>query len=317
MVLYGDIVSIIKGMIKAQKPMNQVLYALIPIAAASVYFFGWRSLCMLAVVNIFACLSEYCFAKYYKNQVTAAVFVTGTLFALSLPPNLPYWMAVVGIVFGVVFGKMVFGGFGKNIFNPAIAGRAFIYINFTTQMNGRWFKPVGGDVGGLSSYTSDAICSATPMQAIKAGEIVSNWNLLLGNTAGCFGETCAILLILGGIYLMWKKTANYRLVVSCLGTFLILQSALYFSGVKDAIPPLQALLSGGFMFGLVFMVTEPVSAPKTNPGRWIYGGLIGILTVLMRTFSIWPEGMMFAILIGNMFAPLTDYFVNEIKSKGK
>jgi RnfABCDGE-type electron transport complex D subunit len=306
-----------QSVIKWQKPMNQVLYALIPVILASIYFFGWRSLCMLVVVNLFAFLSEYCFAKYYKNQVTAAVFVTGTLFALSLPPNLPYWMAVIGIVFGVVFGKMVFGGFGKNIFNPAIVGRAFIYINFTTQMNGRWFEPVAGKLGGLVNYTTDAICSATPMQVVKAGESMSLIDLLVGNTAGCFGETSALLLILGGIYIIWKKVANYRLIVSCLGTFLILQSALWFSGVKESIPPLEAMLSGGFMLGLIFMVTEPVSAPKTNIGRWIYGGLIGVLTVLIRTFSIWPEGMMFAILIGNMFAPLTDFYVKELTGKKK
>ncbi len=308
-----------QGIIKAQKPMNQVLYALAPAALASIYFFGWRSLVMLVVVNCFAFLSEYCFAKYYKNQVTAAVFVTGSLFALSLPPDLPYWMAVVGIVFGVVFGKMVFGGFGKNIFNPAIAGRAFIYINFTTQMNGRWFEPVAGKLGGLTHYmiNIDAVCSATPMQVMKTGGQVPWLDLLLGNTAGCFGETSALLLLLGGAYLLWKKVANYRLIVSCLVAFLVLQGGLWFGGVKEAIPPLQALFSGGFMLGLIFMVTEPVSAPKTNQGRWIYGALIGVLTVLIRTFSIWPEGMMFAILIGNMFAPLTDFYVKEFTSGKK
>jgi len=306
-----------KSLIKWQKPMTKVLYALIPVIIASIYFFGWRSLIMLIVVNVVAFLSEYCFVKYYKTQVTSAVFVSGTIFSLSLPPSLPYWMGAVGIAFGIVFGKMVFGGFGKNIFNPAVVGRAFIYVNFATFMNGQWYAPVPGKFGALLSYGVDAVSSATPMSAIKAGHNVPIIDLLLGSTSGCFGETSAILIILAGIYLIWTKVANYRLVVSCLASFIILETILYYSGVGGAIPPLQAVLSGGFLFGLVYMVTEPVSSAKTKIGRWIYAGLIGSLTVIIRIFSFWPEGMMFAILIGNMFAPLIDHFVQEIKGNKK
>ncbi|MBN2640998.1 MAG: RnfABCDGE type electron transport complex subunit D [Victivallales bacterium] len=306
-----------KGIIKWQKPMQKVLYALTPAVLASVYFFGWRSLAVLAAANLAAYASEYCFARYYKDQVTSAVFVSATLFALSLPPNIPFSMAVIGIIFGIVFGKMVFGGFGKNVFNPAIAGRAFIYINFSTEMTGRWFEPFRDKLGGLSSYTTDAVCGATPMQVLKSGGEVSLLDLLVGNTAGCFGETCAALLIIGGLYLFFTKTANYRLTLSCVLAAAGLQAALYYGGVQGALPPLHALLSGGFVLAAIFMVTDPVSAPKSDISRWIYGALIGVLTVVIRTFSIWAEGAMFAILLGNMFAPLIDYAVNEIKSKKK
>lgn len=306
------------GIIKWQKPMTKVLYALVPVVLASIYFFGWRSLIMIIISNAVAFLCEYAFAKYYKNQVTSAIFVTGTLFALTLPPELPYWMGVIGIAFGVVFGKMVFGGFGKNIFNPAIVGRAFIYVNFSTYMNGAvWYNSASGILGGFTKYGVDAITSATPLPLMKAGTSVPLLDLFLGNTSGSFGETSAILIILAGIYLLWKKIANYRLIAGCLVAFFVVQAALFYSGVSGTISPLQGFLGGGFLFGLVYMVTEPVSSAKTNIGRWIYSGLIGALTVIIRTFSYWPEGMMFAILIGNMFAPLIDHFVQEIKGRKK
>ena len=152
-----------------QPPMVRVLWALTPALAMSVWLFGWRSLVMLAVVNGFGWLAEYLFARHYREPVTSAVLVTNCLLALSLPPNLPWWMAALGIVFGVVFGKMAFGGFGRNIFNPALVGRAFLYVNFTTAMNNRWFEPVGGAWGGLTRYAPDAICSATPIARLSAG----------------------------------------------------------------------------------------------------------------------------------------------------
>ena len=298
---------------KWQKPMNKVLYALAPAIAASIYFFGWRALILILVSNAAALLCEYAFARHYREQVTSAVFVSATLFAMSLPPAIPFWMAVVGIAFGIGFAKMAFGGFGKNIFNPAIAGRAFIYVNFSTPMTGRWFEPFQGGWGGLSHYSVDAVCNATPMQILKTGGHVPLENLLLGNTAGCLGETAAVLLLVGGLYLMFNKTANYRLSVSCLAAALLLQSILHYAGVDNAMPPIQATLSGGFILAALFMVTDPVSAPKTNPGRWIYGILIGVLTVVIRTFSVWAEGAMFAILLGNMFAPLIDQCVEHFK----
>jgi Na+-transporting NADH:ubiquinone oxidoreductase subunit B len=305
------------ALIQWQPPMTRVLWALTPAMAASVWFFGWRSVAMLAVVNAFGFLAEYAFARYNREPVTSSVFVTGCLFALILPPNLPFWMAATGIVFGVVFGKMVFGGFGKNIFNPALVGRAFIYVNFTTAMNNRWYEPFGGTLGGLTGYAPDTVCSATPIAVLKACGEMPWLRLLLGNTAGCLGETSALLLILGGAWLLWKKTANRTIVAATIGSFLVLHGAFWLAGLGGVTDPLRAMLSGGFLLGAFFMATDPVSATKTEPGRWLYGILIGTLTVIIRTFSVWPEGFMFALLLANMFGPITDFLATEWQTRRK
>ncbi len=313
--------------------MTRVLYALAPIMVSAVYFFGWRALAMLVVVNAAAFAAEYVFARQYKQPVTSAVFVTGCLFALSLPPQLPFWMAVVGIIFGIAFGKMVFGGFGKNVFNPALTGRAFIYVSFGDFMTARcWTHPVGGPLGGFLAYANtapDAVTQATPTtwlnfanagQALPAGVTAANFTwvkLLLGNTAGCIGGTSAILVILGGIYLIRTKAANYRIVVSALLGYLLMQTALFLTGVPTAANPLLTLLSGSILFGIFFYATDPVSACKTNEGRWLYGAFIGIMSALITVFSVWPEGTMFAILLANMFGPITDYAINSYKKRKK
>lgn len=304
-------------LIKWQLPMNRVLYALVPAIVASIYFFGWRSLLVLIVVNIAGFFTEYCFTKYYKEPVSSAVFVTNVLFFLILPPTLPIWMAVIGIVFGVLFGKMVFGGFGKNIFNPALVGRAFIYVNFSVNMNNKWFEPFSGFPGGFAKFAPDAVTNATPMRILAAGGDVPVLNLFWGNISGCFGETSAILLLLGGLYLLWQKTANYRIVVSCFLSAIILQTILWKAGITATTDPLRALLSGGFMIGAFFMATDPVSAPQTQGGRWLYGTIIGLLTVIIRIFSVWAEGMMFAILLANMFGPIIDISIRGYQNRGK
>jgi len=319
-------------LINWQLPMKRVLYALIPIIAFSVYLFGWRALAMLVLCNALAFACEYAFQKPYKEPVTAAVFVTGTLFALSLPPLLPFWMAAVGIIFGVVFGKMVFGGFGRNVFNPALTGRAFIYISFGGYMTARcWAHPIQGALGGLLRWAPtrpDAVTGATPHTWLAtAPEKLTEmgispdqftWlKLFLGNTAGCIGGTSALLVILGGLYLIWRKTANTRIIYSALVGYIAMQAILHYSGVAQAASPLHTLFSGSVLFGIVFYATDPVSASKTDEGRVIYGGFIGILSALMTTFSVWPEATMFAILLANMFAPITDYAIRAWKKKRK
>lgn len=304
-------------LIKWQKPMVRVVAALTPAVIASIYFFGWRSLLVLLVVNVAGFFSEYAFARYYREPVSSSIFVTNVLFALILPPNLPLGMAIVGIVFGVVFGKMVFGGFGKNVFNPALVGRAFIYINFAVPMTGRWYQPFSGALGGLSKFTVDAVTTATPMGVMKAGGDVPWTELLFGRTSGCLGETSAVLLVAGGAYLLWTKTANRVIVFSCVAAMLVLQTILWSSGVNEAIQPIRALLSGGFLLGAFFMATDPVSACQTKTGKWIYGAVIGGLTVVIRTFSVWAEGVMFAVLLANMFGPIIDHGVKELKSGKK
>lgn len=305
-----------KPLIKWQKPNVGVLYSLIPAAIASIYFFGWRSLLLLGAVNIAGFLTEYIFLKiYYKEPVTSAVFVSSCLFTLSLPPTLPIWMAVVGIVFGIAIGKMAFGGFGRNIFNPALTGRAFIYVSFGAPMTATWVGYVGGIAGGFTTYASDAVTKATPMMDMVKGIDVSKLSMLFGNEAGCLGETSALLILLGGIFILVKKYASYRIVFSGFIGMLVLQTAFWIFGIKTAIDPLSAVLGGGWMLGILFMATDPVSASQTNPGRWIYGALIGASTSLIRVFSIWPGGVMFSVLLGNMFAPIIDYYIKQSKKK--
>jgi Na+-transporting NADH:ubiquinone oxidoreductase subunit B len=299
-------------LVKWQAPNKRVLYALAPVVVLSIYLFGWRSLLLLVVVSAAAYITELVFVRsYYKEPVTSAVFVTAFLFTLSLPPTVPIWIALVGIVFGVAIGKMAFGGFGRNIFNPALTGRAFIYVSFGAYMTSSWVEPFKGFPGGFTGFLSDATTKATPL----AGGATSHLSLLFGNVSGSLGETSAILLLLGGIYIMAKKAANYRIVLSGVIGMLVFQTVLWATGVRNALDPLAAATSGGFMLGILYMATDPVSAPNTNPARWIYGALIGVLTVLIRTFSIWNEGVMFAILLGNMFNPILDYYIKQRKAK--
>lgn len=297
--------------------MKKVMWALSPALAASVYFFGWRVLIMFVVVNIFGFLSEYLFAKHYKEQVSSSVFVTNFLFVMIIPPTLPYWMAVVGIVFAVVFGKMVFGGFGKNIFNPALTGRAFIYVTFASYMTGRWAEPVQGFFGGLVKYTPDAITSAT---VLSTGENIGTTfyiSALTGNIPGSTGETSAILLLIGGIYLVMQKVASRTIVIWTLTGMLVTQGLLFYTGTAGNFDLIASVLSGGFMLGLFFMATDPVSAPKDETAKIFYGLFIGVMTPVIRTFSVWPEGMMFAILLANMFGPLMDMGAKELKKRQK
>ncbi len=338
-----------KKLINWQLPMQRVLYALAPIVASGVYFFGWRSLLVVAVANAVAFLSEYVFTRRDGQPVTSAVFVTGTLFALSLPPMLPLWMVALGAAFGVVFGKMVFGGFGKNIFNPALTGRAFIYISFGDYMTARcWTHPFDGLLGGLLRYANDAadaVTRATPGTWLKytAEQLTANGldismfsleKLVLGNIAGVIGGTSAILVVIGGLYLVRTKAANWRLPLTVILGFAITHFLLTFlgaayaanapEGMELAARLLRALrytftssCAGSLLFGAFFYATDPVSAPKTDEARWIYGLVIGVLSSLISIFTIWPAGTMFAILFANMFAPITDIAVKSIKEKRK
>lgn len=300
-------------LINWQRPIRHVLIALIPVALSSLYFFGWRVLWMMAAVNAAGFLAEYVFTRRWKQPVSSAVFVTNVLFCLSLPPALPVWMAVVGIVFAVVFGKMVFGGFGRNVFNPALAGRAFIYVCFGAHMTGQWREPVGGILGGLAAYSSDAVTQATPGMALKAGGAVPLPALLLGNTAGVVGGTSALLVLLGGLYIVWRKAASYRIVVAGFAGYLAAQCVLWLSGAGLAADPLRGVLAGSVMLGIFFYATDPVSASQTNEGRWIYGAFVGIMTAVISAFSAWPAGTMFAILLANTFAPIMDHGIRELK----
>jgi len=313
--------------IQKQQAMRTVLYGLAPLCFAALYFFGWRFIATLAVVTATGLLCEWLMFKRYGFKVTESLFVSCTLFALSLPPTIPLWIAAMGIAFGIIFGKMVFGGFGKNIFNPAITARAFVYISFGVPMTAAFVgdaTSLGFFPAALGSWLSkaDSVSAATPL--VTKGEPLLD--LFLGFTSGSFGETSALLILLGGLYIIYKKAANWKIVVASLLSFTLLQTIFWASGLQittehglvGVSSPLVALFSGSFLLAAFFMITDPVSASQsTDAGRWIYGALFGLLTVLIRTFSTWIEGVTFAILIANMFAPLLDTLLKSAKAKKK
>jgi len=301
-----------------QKMMRKVVYSLIPIIVASIVFFGWRSLFLLISTTFFGVFAEWIFKRKTKKPISEAVFVSCVLYTLTLPPRTPFWIAAVGIIFGIVFGKEVFGGFGRNVFNPALVGRAFIYVSFPKFMTAQW---TASNTTGIMKYLNtsiDTLSSATPMLLFKStGEMVSYGKLLFGNVAGSLGETSAVLIILAGIYLIYTKTAAWETIVSMLGGFLITNTFFYMIGVAAVPNPLFGLLSGGVLFGAVFMATDPISSPKEKNGKFIYGILIGIITVVIRGFALFAGGVMFAILIGNTFAPIIDETVKAIRKRKK
>jgi Na+-transporting NADH:ubiquinone oxidoreductase subunit B len=302
-----------------QKVMLRVCYALIPLVFASVYLFGWRSLAVVVVVLGFGIATEALFTFREKKPVTFAVFVTSLIFSLSLPPMIPFWMAIVGIVVGVGLGKMVFGGFGQNVFNPAMVGRCFLYVTFPIEMTNQWATPLWGGAAGFGrwSLSLDALTQATPLVEWRRGISVPMEQLFFGNTAGSLGETSALLILLGGVYLIYTKAAPWRLAVSCLIGGILLSSVLHGFGAAGVPSALVTLLSGSFLFGSIFVVTEPVSGAKTHYGQWIYGFMVGGLTVVLRGFSNFPEGIMFSILIMNAFVPLIDQMVRRVQAAKK
>lgn len=305
--------------IQKQQAMRNVLIGLTPLILAAIYFYGWRFLALYVVVGATGLLSEWFMAKKYNYKVTESLFVSCTLFALSLPPTVPLWIGAVGIAFGIIFGKMVFGGFGRNIFNPAITARAFVYISFGVPLTARFVAPqtaISLFPAGFGVWASgaDSVAAATPLYTASANHL----SLFLGNVSGSFGETSALLILIGGIFIIYKKAANWKLVVSSIVGFILLQTILWLTGIANATDPLYAILSGSFLFAAFFMITDPVSASQsTDIGRIIYGASFGILTVLIRVFSTWTAGVTFAILLVNMFAPLLDYMIKQQKAKKK
>jgi len=299
-----------------QKVMLRVCYALMPLVLASIYLFGWRSLILIGVIFVFGIAAEAIFTFGQGKPVTSAVFVTCLIFSLSLPPTIPFWMAVIGIVMGVAIGKMAFGGFGQNIFNPAMVGRCFIYVTFPLEMTNRWVEPMWGGMAGFAAWSSsaDAITRATPLMELRKGISVPMQELFLGSTAGSLGETSALLILLGGAYLIYKKAAPWRLAVSCLLGGILLSTILHGIGYASVPSPISTLFSGSFLFGSGFVVTEPISGAKTKPGQWIYGFMIGGLTVVLRGFSNFSAGIMFSVLLMNAFVPIMDQTIRQVQA---
>ncbi len=253
---------------------------------------------------------EVIFATVRRHEVNEGFLVTSMLYALILPASTPLWQVALGIIFGVVIGKEVFGGTGKNFLNPALTGRAFLYFAYPAQLSG---DSVWVPVDGFTGATALAVSAAEGYQALAA-QGLTWWDSFLGFMPGSMGETSTLAALIGLVFLLVTKIANYRMVLGCLGGMIGFSLLLNMIGSDSnpmfAMPWHWHLVVGGYAFGLVFMVTEPVSGSHTNMGRYIYGALIGFMVVMIRVVNpAFPEGMMLAILFGNVFAPLIDHFV--------
>ncbi|HOX31706.1 MAG TPA: RnfABCDGE type electron transport complex subunit D [Spirochaetales bacterium] len=286
-------------MFQKQPVMRRVLASLAPLFLFSIYLYGPRSIAILAVSLLVGAGVELLFERKRGKKPSEAVLVTGALLALSMPPTVPLWIVAVGAAFAVFMAKEVYGGFGRNVFNPAIAGRLFVYISFVAAMQSGFLSP------GAFGTAVDAVGGATPLVLMRGGEGRGLGDLILGLRAGALGESSALLIALAGIYLLATKTASYRLMLSTLVSGASFAALLLALGVAKALP-LESLLAGSFLFVAVFMATDPVSAPKKPAAQWLYGALIGCCVILIRTFSLFPEGTSFAVLLGNSAASLLD-----------
>ncbi|MBM4067225.1 MAG: RnfABCDGE type electron transport complex subunit D [Planctomycetes bacterium] len=334
-----------------QETMLRVLYSLVPVAMTAVYFFGWYVMGIIAVSMAFAFLTEWLMASQRKGKISYACFVSAGIYALSLPPTTPLWIVAVGVIIAVLFGKEMFGGFGKNVFNPAIVGRAFVFVCFPIELTGKFIPVFTGFPGGFGHWSItglgqpphyiaeaglkiiDAVTSATPMWAHRNyGYDSSILSLFLGNIgtvfqyegqkmilgAGSMGEVSALVIMCSCAYLLWTKTANWRLTVSTLLGALISSIVFrYAFGIKTVPMPLFTMFSGALFYAAVFMVTDPISAPRVTLSQWIYGFFIGTMIVVFRCKGIFSGGAAFSILLGNILAPSLDLWINRIKSHGK
>ena len=298
-----------------QKNMYGVCIALLPALLISLWFFGLGAAIVLATSVLSCVLFEWVITKFLLNRpgnsiCDGSAILTGILLGFNLPSNLPLWIIIIGALVAIGVGKMTFGGLGQNIFNPALVGRVFLLISFPVQMT-TW--PVAGQ---LTAYT-DAETAATPLfimqNAIANGDpselnkLPDAINMLIGQTGGSLGEVSALFLLLGCAFMLWRKIITWHIPVSILGTVAV------FSGIMHTVNPAYAmphivLMSGGLILGACFMATDYVTSPMTAKGQLIYGVCIGLLTVIIRNWGAYPEGMSFAIFIMNAFTPLINTY---------
>lgn len=298
-----------------QKNMYGVLIALIPALLVSFYMFGLGAV-MVTLTSVIACLFfEWAITKFILKRERTTIMdgsaaLTGVLLAFNLPSNLPLWIIIIGALVAIGIGKMTFGGLGCNPFNPALVGRIFLLISFPVQMTS-W--PI---VGQLTSYT-DAETTATPLALMKMAvhgdanalsQLPDTMSLFLGNNPGCIGEVSALALLLGLVYMLWKKIISWHIPVSILATVFVFSGLMHLANPTVYASPLAHLFTGGLMLGAIFMATDYVTSPMTHKGMLIYGVAIGFLTVVIRTFGAYPEGMSFAIFIMNAFTPLINTY---------
>ncbi|MBQ8657177.1 MAG: RnfABCDGE type electron transport complex subunit D [Prevotella sp.] len=309
-----------------ERNMYGVMIALLPALLVSFYFFGLGS-AVVCATSVIACvffewaINKFILGRQQNTILDGSAALTGLLLGFNLPSNLPIWIIVIGALVAIGVGKMTFGGLGQNIFNPALVGRCFLLVSFPAQMT-TWPK-----VGHLLTYPvssgpADGMTGATPLyymkQAIKNGDVKElekvpdALSMFLGNGyadgAGTIGEICALALLLGLVYMLWKKIITWHIPVSIIGTVFVLAALLHLANPIYA-DPFTVILSGGLMLGAIFMATDYVTSPMTPKGQIIYGVSIGVLTLVIRNWGSYPEGMSFAVLIMNAFTPLINMYV--------
>ena len=291
------------------KNMYNVVIALLPAYLVSLYFFGLGALVVSLVSMVSCVLFEYLIQRFvFKGKTTVwngSALLTGMLLSFNLPSNLPWWMVVIGAFVAIGIGKMTFGGLGNNIFNPALVGRVFLLVSFPAAMT-TWPVPTP-----FSLHYTDAETGATVLAMLKGGfgELPSHIDMLVGNMGGSLGEVSAVALIIGGIYLMIRKVITWHIPVSILLTVAVFTGILHACNPAEFASPLVHLLSGGLMLGAFFMATDYVTSPMTHRGQLIFGFGIGVITVVIRTWGAYPEGVPFAILIMNAVTPLINTYV--------
>ena len=292
-----------------EKNMRAVILAMIPALLVSFYFFGLGAL-IVTLVSVASCvLFEYLIQRFLlktKPTITdGSAIVTGLLLAMNLPSNIPFWMVMLGALFAIGVAKMSFGGLGNNPFNPALAGRVFLLISFPVAMTS-WPKPMP-----LNTSYLDAQTGATALSSLKGGEvdIPQIADLFIGNMGGSLGEVSAVAILLGLTYLLVKRIITWHIPVSILLTVAVFTGILHWSNPDEFATPILHLLGGGLLLGAVFMATDYATSPMNPRGMLVYGVGIGIITVVIREFGAYPEGVSFAILIMNAFTPLINNYI--------
>lgn len=301
--------------------MYGVIISLLPALGVSVFYFGIGMIIITGVSVISCILFEYLIQKYIMKvrptHLDGSAIITGLLLAFCLPANLPFWMVIIGALAAVGIGKLTFGGLGNNIFNPALVGRVFLFISFPVAMTS-WPEP-----GQWFQYT-DAVTGATPLGILKeasgaaaAAEVMtqvpSTLHLFLGRMKGSAGEVSALALLIGMIYMLYRRIITWHIPVSILGSVFLFTGILWMASPERFADPAFHLLTGGLMLGAIYMATDYVTSPMTSKGMLIYGAGIGIVTVLIRIFGAYPEGVQFAILIFNGFTPLLNKYLKPAR----
>ena len=302
------------------KAMREVIYALLPATLAGFWFFGLGAVLVVAASIGGAVLTEWLFSPPEARRERlhdASGLLTGLLLGLTLPPSLPLWMAFLGGAASIGLGKLIWGGLGYNLFNPALVGRAFLLATFPNAMTtwsvqapGHWLQVYPSNLAPpFLQAQYDALSAATPLGLMKfEQQSTSLWDLMLGSTSGCIGETSGLLLLAGGLYLLWRREIDWRIPAGILLATVAFSGGLYVTDPGHYPDPLFAIFAGSLLIGAFYMATDPVTSPLTPRGAWIFAVGIGLLIVLIRVFGGFPEGVMYAILLMNAATPLIDRY---------